>query len=333
MNSVLSIRPWKIGTPISIHREMTSLRCMPASRPSSVGVRWIAMYLSPPRRFAERVMRVSVVSVGATEFPQTAKLDRVRCVDEALLDAESLGEELPEAAHAERLGRVVPGRDEVRSALASVGHHMLRRLAGEEGIEAERDCLAEARGGPAGHDADAVDELRAGRPGEGLLAEDRGAAVAQLVERHALRRAPDEADRATAVLAERLGPLEPERGADQRVVPDLRMCVERQVIAGQRDVVVEQDAEAPLHGRGGGARVEVPEQAVGGAAALRAGNRRPLEQPEVRADAGGEGGDLVGSRNLKPVGAIVLKVPYLEQVVEIRDGFPQLRHLCRKIFR
>src|SRR5687767_7607559 len=59
MKSVLSIRPWKIGTPISIHREMTSLRCIPASRPSSVGVRWIAMYLQPPRRFAQRVLEVN----------------------------------------------------------------------------------------------------------------------------------------------------------------------------------------------------------------------------------------------------------------------------------
>src|SRR4051794_34615975 len=47
MNSVLSIRPSKIGTPICMHFVMTSRRCMPASRASSVGVRWIAMR-SPP---------------------------------------------------------------------------------------------------------------------------------------------------------------------------------------------------------------------------------------------------------------------------------------------
>src|SRR3954453_9000799 len=47
MNSVLSIRPSKIGTPICMHLLMTSRRCMPASRASSVGVRWIAIR-SPP---------------------------------------------------------------------------------------------------------------------------------------------------------------------------------------------------------------------------------------------------------------------------------------------
>src|SRR3954453_19258443 len=46
-NSVLSIRPWNIGTPSSMHLEITSLRCIPASRASSVGVRWIAMNFPP----------------------------------------------------------------------------------------------------------------------------------------------------------------------------------------------------------------------------------------------------------------------------------------------
>src|SRR4029450_458191 len=110
MNRPLAIRPWKIGTPISIHREMTSLRCMPASRPSSVGVRWIAMYLHPPRRFAEPVLRVSVVPVGASIWPQIAALDRVRNLHEVVLDTEFAAQELPEPAHAERLRRVVAAR-------------------------------------------------------------------------------------------------------------------------------------------------------------------------------------------------------------------------------
>ena len=33
------MRPWKIGTPNSMHFEMTSLRSSPVSRASSVGVR------------------------------------------------------------------------------------------------------------------------------------------------------------------------------------------------------------------------------------------------------------------------------------------------------
>src|SRR4029079_15949549 len=138
-NSVLSIRRWKIGTPISIHREMTSLRCMPASRPSSVGVRWIAMYLLPPCRFAERVMRVSVVSVGASTWPQFADLDRVRNLHEVVLDSEFLLEQLPDPAYAEGLRRVMAARDEVRAALPRVRHHVLRGLAGEERVDSEGD--------------------------------------------------------------------------------------------------------------------------------------------------------------------------------------------------
>ena len=38
-NRLLSMRPWKIGTPSSTHFVMTSLRSSPASRASSVGVR------------------------------------------------------------------------------------------------------------------------------------------------------------------------------------------------------------------------------------------------------------------------------------------------------
>src|SRR3954452_22156249 len=113
MKSVLSIRPWKIGTPISIHREMTSLRCMPASRPSSVGVRWIAMYLCPPRRLRSVYLRVSVVSVGASNTPQFAGSDRVRNLHELVLEAELAGEQLPDPAYAEGLGRVMAARDEV----------------------------------------------------------------------------------------------------------------------------------------------------------------------------------------------------------------------------
>src|SRR4029079_19063043 len=107
--SVLSIRPWKIGTPISIRCERASRRCMPASRPSSVGGRWIAMYLCPPRRLRSVSLRVSVVSVGASNSPQFAGLDRVRNLHEVVLDAESLVEVLPDPSYAERLRGVVAG--------------------------------------------------------------------------------------------------------------------------------------------------------------------------------------------------------------------------------
>src|SRR3954471_5478482 len=98
--SVLSIRPWKIGTPSSMHFSMTSRRSMPASRASSVGVRWIAISTSPPGE---------VCHVGATVAPSpdvhngrpaqclvNISSDRVRQIHEDVLDAEALGQQIAE---------------------------------------------------------------------------------------------------------------------------------------------------------------------------------------------------------------------------------------------
>jgi hypothetical protein len=74
-----------------------------------------------------------------------------------------------------------------------------------------------------------VNALGAALPDERLLLEGALAARAQLREGDALGGAADDADRAPAVLGERLAGLEPERRADQRVVADLGVGVERQV--------------------------------------------------------------------------------------------------------
>src|SRR5215207_10492059 len=63
--------------------------------------------------------------------------DGVRDVSEHVAHAEALGDELAEAPDPERLRGVVAGGDEVDAALARLRHHVLLRLAGEEGVEAE----------------------------------------------------------------------------------------------------------------------------------------------------------------------------------------------------
>src|SRR5215218_10144078 len=55
-NKVLSILPLKIGTPISIHFEITSRRFILTSSASSVGVKCIATRWSPPVVFRPRVL-------------------------------------------------------------------------------------------------------------------------------------------------------------------------------------------------------------------------------------------------------------------------------------
>jgi hypothetical protein len=60
--------------------------------------------------------------------------------------------------------------------------------------------------------------------------------------------------------------------------------VERQVIARERDVGVEQDPQPLLHRWGDRARVEVPEQAVVTEHQLGSGRRRLREQLALRRD-------------------------------------------------
>src|SRR5690349_19874427 len=99
-NSVLSIRPWNIGTPSSMHLEITSLRCIPASRASSVGVRWIAMNVPPVVDVPTRTL--SIGTDGATIFSAIGRTNG-RCLPGNLRpDARAHGAErraVPRVAH------------------------------------------------------------------------------------------------------------------------------------------------------------------------------------------------------------------------------------------
>ena len=210
----------------------------------------------------------------------------------------------------------------------ALGHHVLGGLAGEERVEAERDRARRSRPRrPARHDPDAVHRLGPGVPHERLLPERRGAALAQLGERDALGRAPDEADAAALVLGERLGPLEPERRADQGVVAHLGVRVERQVVAGERDVGVEQRLAAapssPGRSRAGGS----PRTARGGraragrpAAAARSNSSRWAPTP------GDHARHLLRARHLQAVGPVVGERVDLEQLVEVGDDLVARGH-------
>src|SRR5215210_7010833 len=163
-NRVLSMRPWKIGTPISMHFSITSRRSRPASRASSVGVRWIAISTVLLVRFAltRKVPRASDGLNGdRSTGDKPSRSDGIGDVREDVLDPERLGQVLAEAADAERLRGVVARGDEVDPRLARVGHHVLGGLAGEEGVEAQRDGLRQELGGRARDDPDAAHPLGA----------------------------------------------------------------------------------------------------------------------------------------------------------------------------
>src|ERR1700754_2980028 len=110
-----------------------------------------------------------------------------------------LGDEVAEAADPEGLGRPVTGREEVDPELARVGQRGFGRLAGEEGVEAERGGLVQGLCPAAGNDADRLDRARPAREVDDVVAlEDLRAARDQLVGAERLVRAPGPAERAAA---------------------------------------------------------------------------------------------------------------------------------------
>ena len=112
----------------------------------------------------------------------------------------------------------------------------------------------------------------------------------------------DEADLSSPVLAEGLAALEPERRAYQRVVADLGVGIERQVVPGQRDVGVEQDPQSLPHGGRDRAGMEVPQQTVMGYHQLRALIGRPGEQLALVEHTGDHELDVVRAGHLQPLG-------------------------------
>jgi hypothetical protein len=152
------------------------------------------------------------------------------------------------------------------------------------------------------------------------------AALDQLRARERRRRAADEADRPTRVVAEGLGALEPERLADQRVVAYLGVRVQGEVIRGERHVRREQDLE-PLAALGvDHERLLAPEHAVVAEHHLGALRGRAAEQLEVRRDAGDDRRHLRSSDHLESVRAVVVEARRVEQVVEERDDVLAGRH-------
>src|SRR4051812_25806769 len=87
-------------------------------------------------------------------------------------------------------------------------------------------------------------------------------ALAQLVHRDSAWERGFAADRAAAVVAERLVGAAAERPRQQRVVTELGMGVERDVVGGEVDVVLEQRAQPLGQHRGEPGRLEIPEQAM-----------------------------------------------------------------------
>ncbi len=128
------------------------------------------------------------------------------------------------------------------------------------------------------------------------------------------RQAPD---RLAAMLGERLAALGSQSAGQQRVVPDLGVRVERQVVGEQADVGLEQRLQPPCERAVDRSGSRTPEDPVVGEHQLRSLRRRAPEQLEMGAHAGGHRRHLLGPRHLQPVGAVVLEALRLQEAVEL----------------
>ena len=151
---------------------------------------------------------------------------------ERVLDPEAVGQQIAQRADAEGLRRVVAGGDEVDPSLARLGHDVLARLAGQERVEPSATASSQRSPRAPETIADRAD-LRGPAPSSSgarpVTARTRASssAGASGSANAPPRPIPANAD----VPAARRAP------GEERVVADLRVRVERQVVGGQLDVV------------------------------------------------------------------------------------------------
>jgi hypothetical protein len=123
-------------------------------------------------------------------------------------------------------------------------------------------------------------------------------------------------------------------GADrlrqQRVVADLQVAVERQVVRGEREVGVEEQLQAPLRSLVQGPWGTRPEQAVVDEHEVDAFLARAREELGVGAHAGRHRLDLVAAGYLEPVGPVVVVGRGVKDRVQIADDVSTGCHPNRK---
>ncbi len=130
----------------------------------------------------------------------------------------------------------------------------------------------------------------------------------------------DEPDRLTFVHSECLELLGAEPSREQRVVAELSMGVERQVVGGERDVGVEQDLQPSPQRHVDRLGTRAPEEAVVHEQQISILGCRQLEQLGVRRDARREHLDVARAGDLQPVDAVVVEALGLEQPIDLCEN-------------
>ena len=212
--------------------------------------------------------------------------------------------------YAESFGRVVSGGDEVDPQLAGRLQARLFRLAREVEVVALVSGADHLAARAAGADRDALDLLGTVSEDERLPADRFADSADELLESDRPGQAAPQTD-----LAERPLDLHRERLREQRVVADLRMCVEREVVCREVQVRGEESLQpaalAPVDPDG----LVPPEHPVVDDHELRACLRCPLEELDRAGDAAGDLRHLVGAEHLEAGRPVLREAVDFEQFV------------------
>ena len=154
---------------------------------------------------------------------------------------------------------------------------------------------------------------------------DRGAKLGQ-------RRRRVEAPHADQILLPGApGLLDAETCGELRVVAELGMRVEWQMVGKQVEAALERERDA-APARTGDAQVLVaPEPAVMHQHRIGVRLRRRFEQREARTDAGDEPANLRTALQLQPVRAVIAEARRLEQRIEITVEFVACHVRCHRV--
>ncbi len=117
----------------------------------------------------------------------------------------------------------------------------------------------------------------------------------------------------------------PSSAAMRALLPSRRVGVEREVVGGEPDVVVEEHLQPPLEQRIDEQRPGAPEQPVVHDEQLRPDGGGVRERLERRRDGGRDQQDLAGTGHLEPVRPVVPEPPDVELGIEERDDLARGR--------
>ena len=215
---------------------------------------------------------------------------------------------------------MVPGRDEVDPELPGRLQRRLLGLAGDEEVVALVRRLDQVVAGGAGRDRDALDPLRPCANTSGPRSTARSIRPAAPRSPPAPR-ASHQADGPELALS-----LDAEQRGQLRVVAELGMRVEREVVGDEAQVGAEERLEPAAQSPVDDERLVAPEETVVDEHELRAGLGRPLEQLERGGDAARDLLDVRRADDLQPGTAEFGKPLDLQPLVRVGDDLVPAGH-------